>query len=61
MKDAWNSDRRCEAPEGGAMKDAWNSDRRCEAPEGGAMEDAFPASLSRIKPCARNDFDTSEP
>src|SRR5690242_18311605 len=35
-----HSDRRCEAPEGGAitMADRWNSDRRCEAPEGGAID-----------------------
>src|SRR4051812_24726553 len=32
-----NSDRRCEAPKGGAIKqnERRNSDRRCEAPKGG--------------------------
>jgi hypothetical protein len=39
--DVRHSDRRCEAPEGGAMKvlDVRHSDRRCEAPEGGAMNE----------------------
>ena len=38
--DLWHSDRRCEAPEGGAitqMLDLWHSDRRCAAPQGGAI------------------------
>jgi len=37
--DVQHSDRRCEAPEGGAISqvDVQNSDRRCEAPEGGAI------------------------
>jgi enolase-phosphatase E1 len=39
MATSRNSDRRCEAPEGGAISIATsrNSDRRCEAPEGGAI------------------------
>jgi Peptidase family M28 len=39
LPDVRNSDRRCEAPEGGAIRqlDVRNSDRRCEAPEGGAI------------------------
>jgi hypothetical protein len=37
--DLKNSDRRCEAPKGGAITilDLRNSDRRCEAPKGGAI------------------------
>src|SRR6476659_6098372 len=39
MADVRNSDRRCEAPQGGAITipDLRNSDRRCEAPQGGAI------------------------
>jgi hypothetical protein len=38
--DLGNSDRRCEAPQGGAIMvlDLGNSDRRCEAPQGGAIK-----------------------
>ena len=37
--DLRNSDRRCEAPQGGAIRTAGmrNSDRRCAAPQGGAI------------------------
>ena len=39
MLDSRNSDRRREAPQGGAIKllDVWHSDRRREAPEEGAI------------------------
>jgi hypothetical protein len=49
--DPRNSDRRCEAPEGGAIKelDPRNSDRRCEAPEGGAIKELDPHS-DRARP-----------
>src|SRR5689334_5176087 len=37
--DLRHSDRRCEAPQGGAIKmlELRHSDRRCEAPQGGAI------------------------
>ena len=45
LLDLGNSDRRCEAPQGGAIKipDLRNSDRRCVAPQGGAIT-RFPAT-----------------
>ena len=47
-----NSDRRCEAPQGGAISslDMRNSDRRCAAPEGGAITSPAAPAVSVIVP-----------
>src|SRR6476660_3322668 len=49
MPDTRNSDRRCEAPQGGAIKqlEPRNSDRRCEAPQGGAIKQLEPRNSDR--------------
>src|SRR5689334_4662698 len=55
MPDTRHSDRRCEAPQGGAIKqlEPRNSDRRCEAPQGGAITTTRPsATASPLAPRA---------